>query len=67
MPAHERECEDALEECILFHNGWGPKCILEEDGCLAGVEFVKCTSVFNKEGNFDPGFAQGSVDEFFFS
>lgn len=61
MPAHERECEDALEEGILFHNGWGPKCILEEDGCLAGVEFVKCTSVFNKEGNFDPGFDESET------
>jgi NADPH-dependent glutamate synthase beta subunit-like oxidoreductase len=61
MPAHGRECEDALEEGVLFHNGWGPKCILEESGCLAGVQFVKCTSVFNKEGDFDPNFDESET------
>ncbi len=58
MPAHERECEDALEEGIGFYNGWGPRRILQEDRSLTGVEFVRCTSVFNKEGGFDPRFDQ---------
>jgi NADPH-dependent glutamate synthase beta subunit-like oxidoreductase/Pyruvate/2-oxoacid:ferredoxin oxidoreductase delta subunit len=56
MPAHERERKDALEEGILFYNGWGPRRILEKGGRVSGVEFVQCTSLFDKEGNFSPSY-----------
>jgi NADPH-dependent glutamate synthase beta subunit-like oxidoreductase len=61
MPAHEREREEALEEAIAFHNGWGPKGILEEDGRAVGVEFIKCTAVFDRKGRFRPSYDEGTV------
>lgn len=54
MPAHDIECEDALEEGVVFHNGWGPTKILVEEGRVTGVEFKKCTKVFDENGVFNP-------------
>jgi NADPH-dependent glutamate synthase beta subunit-like oxidoreductase len=61
MPSHEREREDALEEGILFYNGWGPRRILEKGGRVYGVEFVKCTSLFGKDGKFSPSYDKSST------
>lgn len=56
MPALEEEIQEALEESIEINNGWGPKEIVEVDGRVVGVEFKRCTSVFDKEGKFSPTF-----------
>lgn len=61
MPAHGRECEDALEQGIVFHNGWGPRNILEQDGRAVGVEFIRCTSVFDRDGRFSPSYDESTV------
>ncbi len=54
MPAHRWEIDQAIEEDIVFHNAWGPKRILAEDGILTGMELARCVRVFNSEGFFDP-------------
>ncbi|SCY30016.1 FAD-dependent oxidoreductase [Alkaliphilus peptidifermentans] len=54
MPALQEEVEEALEEGIAIQNSWGPKRILVTDGCVAGVEFIKCISVLDKDGHFSP-------------
>jgi NADPH-dependent glutamate synthase beta subunit-like oxidoreductase/formate hydrogenlyase subunit 6/NADH:ubiquinone oxidoreductase subunit I len=54
MPALSEEVEEALSEEIAIHNAWGPKRIVTKDGLLAGVEFTKCVSVFDKNGRFSP-------------
>lgn len=54
MPALEEEIEETLEEGILIANGWGPKRILTENGKVKGVEFKRCTSVFDQNGRFAP-------------
>ncbi|MFZ1982430.1 MAG: FAD-dependent oxidoreductase, partial [Smithella sp.] len=54
MPASADEIEEALEEGITIKNGWGPKRIIVEDGKVKGVEFKKCTAVFDKSGRFAP-------------
>jgi len=56
MPALEEEIEEALSEGIVINNSWGPKRILEENGHVVGVEFKKCTSVFDENGRFNPAF-----------
>jgi len=56
MPALEEEIEEALAEDIKINNSWGPKTLLVEDGKLVGVEFRKCLSVFDEDGNFNPKF-----------
>jgi len=56
MPAHEWEIEDALEEGVILNTSWGPRRILGEDGKVRGIELVRCTSVFDEEGRFNPSF-----------
>ncbi len=54
MPASTDEIEEANEEGITIHNGWGPKRIIVENGKVRGVEFKKCTAVFDVNGRFAP-------------
>lgn len=54
MPASMLEIKEAEEDGVVMECGWGPKRILTEDGKVTGVEFKKCTSVFNSEGKFAP-------------
>ena len=54
MPASLLEIKEAEEDGVVIDCGWGPKRILTEDGKVTGVEFKKCTSVFNSEGKFAP-------------
>ena len=56
MPAWEQEIEDAEKEGIVIHPSWGPKQILHQDGKVTGVEFMRCVSVFDAEGGFNPVF-----------
>ena len=53
MPAHEWEIARAEEEGVLISNSWGPKKVLGEEK-VTGLGLIKCTSVFDKEGNFNP-------------
>jgi len=61
MPAHEGERRDAVEEGVVFYHGWGPHRILERDGTLSGVQFVRCTSVFDQDGKFSPSYDESST------
>jgi NADPH-dependent glutamate synthase beta subunit-like oxidoreductase/formate hydrogenlyase subunit 6/NADH:ubiquinone oxidoreductase subunit I len=54
MPASVDEIEEATEEGITIHNSWGPKRIIAEGGTVKGVEFKKCTAVFDENGRFAP-------------
>lgn len=56
MPAWEKDITEAAEEGVLIHPSWGPDRILHENGHLTGVRFIKCTSVFDDEGRFNPTF-----------
>jgi len=56
MPAHHSELEQALAEAVALHNSWGPSRVLREGEAVTGVEFVRCTRVFDTEGKFNPAF-----------
>jgi NADH-quinone oxidoreductase subunit F len=56
MPAWEKEVMEAVEEGIIINPSWGPKRILREKGRVTGIEFVRCVSVFDGEGRFNPAF-----------
>lgn len=56
MPAHEEEILEALDEDVSIQNGWGPKRIVTQDGKVTGVEFQKCLSVLDENGQFNPQF-----------
>jgi len=57
MPANPWEIEMAMEEGVKLMNSWGPNRILGDNGKVSGIELVRCTSVFDEEGNFCPTFA----------
>lgn len=54
MPAWEHEVQEALQEGVVINPSWGPKQILHENGRVTGLELMRCTSVFDDEGRFNP-------------
>ena len=61
MPALPEELEEARGEGIAINNGWGPKRIIVEDGRVTGVEFKKCTAVFDPEHRFNPQYDEAQT------
>jgi len=61
MPALEEEIEEASSEGIIINNSWGPKRIVHENGCVVGVEFKKCISVFDENRRFSPKFDENDT------
>ncbi len=57
MPAHEFEIEEAEKEGIRFVHRRGPSRIVTTgENRVAGLETIKCISVFDDEGRFAPEF-----------
>jgi len=54
MPAWKYEIDEAMEEGVKIVNSWGPKRFVEKGGKIAGIEFKRCTSVFDEKGAFNP-------------
>ena len=54
MPAQREEQEEAKAEGISLNCGWGPKRILTENGKVTGIEFKRCTAVFDENHRFSP-------------
>ncbi|MEG0778219.1 MAG: FAD-dependent oxidoreductase [Oscillospiraceae bacterium] len=61
MPALPDEIEEAQSEGIAIHNSYGPKRIVVENGKVTGVEFKKCTAVFDKNGKFAPQYDENAT------
>jgi len=62
MPALPWEIEQALEQGVKVMNCWGPHRVLKSDGKVKGMELVRCTSVFDKQGCFAPTYDSGVKD-----
>ncbi len=56
MPAHKWEIEEAVLEGVKIMPSWGPKAIKGENGQVAGLDTVYCTSVFDEHHRFNPRF-----------
>jgi len=56
MPADREEIVEGREEKVTIDPGWGPKEIEIKDGKIKGLHVVKCLSVFDEEGRFNPKF-----------
>ncbi len=63
MPALKEEVDEALEEGIVIHNGWGPKEVKAADGAVTGLVLKKCVSVFGKDGRFQPVYEESQIQE----
>ena len=61
MPAWEKEIEEALEEGIVINPSWGPQEIMHDREKVTGIRFVRCVSVFDMEGKFNPSFDEEAV------
>jgi len=59
MPANDWEIRTAREEGVEMLFSWGPGRIVGCSGRVAGVDLVRCTSVFNADGDFCPFFDDG--------
>ena len=61
MPAWDYEIEEALEEGIRIVNSLGPKQFLQEGGRVSGIEFKRCTAVFDAQGAFRPTYDEADL------
>jgi len=60
MPADREEVVEAREEKAIIDPGWGPKEIEIKDGKVKGLHVVKCLSVFDEKGKFNPKFDENN-------
>jgi len=63
MPADEVEVVEGEEEGIRLHDGRGPKEILGRDGRVAALRTVRCKSVFDESGRFNPVLDEADVED----
>jgi NADPH-dependent glutamate synthase beta subunit-like oxidoreductase/ferredoxin len=56
MPADAVEIEEGQHEGLILHTSAGPRIILGENGKVSGIEFARCTAVFDSERRFSPQF-----------
>ncbi|MFH0813920.1 MAG: FAD-dependent oxidoreductase [Pseudomonadota bacterium] len=61
MPAWEKEIGEAIDEGIVLNPSWGPRQIMRNNGKVSGIEFIRCPSVFDGEGLFNPRFDDQST------
>jgi NADH-quinone oxidoreductase subunit F len=55
MPAIEEDIREALEDGVKLINGFGPQQVLGKEK-VTGVEFIRCTRVFDEKGVFSPAY-----------
>jgi NADPH-dependent glutamate synthase beta subunit-like oxidoreductase/CO/xanthine dehydrogenase FAD-binding subunit len=61
MPAASEEITRALEEGVGLLTSWGPQRVLTTGRKVSGLELVRCASVFDIEGRFNPSFDMGTT------
>jgi len=64
LPADLEEIVEAREENAVINPAWGPKEIEIENGKIKGLHVVKCLSIFDDEGRFNPQFDENIKDFF---
>jgi glutamate synthase (NADPH/NADH) small chain len=64
LPADIEEVIEAREEKTMINPGWGPKEIEINNGKIKGLHVVKCLSVFDDEGRFNPQFDENEKNFF---
>ena len=56
MPAWKHEVHDAQAEGVTIYHSWGPRHLTGKNGRFSAVEFMRCTSVFDAQGRFNPAY-----------
>ncbi len=63
MPAALEEIEEAEEEGIIIHPGFGPNRIIGKDGKVVALETLKTKWVFDENRRFNPTFYENSESQ----
>jgi len=63
MPADEVEIIEGEEEGLKLHSSRGPKAIFGDNGTVNGLRTIRCTSVFDSTGRFNPSFDETDVED----
>src|SRR5690242_20001169 len=63
MPAALEEIEDAEEEGIIIHPGFGPKRVIGKEGKVAALEVLTTKWVFDQNKRFNPAFYENSESQ----
>ncbi len=63
MPADEVEIIEGEEEGIKLHSSRGPKAIFGDNGKVTALRTIRCTSVFDATGRFNPSFDETEVED----
>src|SRR5215475_14234525 len=63
MPAALEEIEEAEEEGIIIHPGFGPKRIIGKDGRVTALETLKTKWLFDEKRRFNPAFYENSESQ----
>jgi hypothetical protein len=62
MPAFPWEVVQVKEEGIPIHNSWGIKKIpVDSDRKVSGIELIRCVSVFDQAGKFNPSYDESTT------
>jgi len=62
MPADEVEIIEGEEEGLKLHSSRGPKAIFGENGTVTALRTIRCTSVFDSTGRFNPSFDETDIE-----
>jgi NADPH-dependent glutamate synthase beta subunit-like oxidoreductase/coenzyme F420-reducing hydrogenase delta subunit len=62
MPARDDEIRAALEAGVEIVNCFGPNRFLSKNGKFTGIEFKRCTCVFDDQCNFDPQYDENELN-----
>jgi ferredoxin len=63
MPADEIEVMEGEQEGLKLHSGRGPKAIFGSNGTVTALRTVRCVSVFDAAGRFNPSFDETHVED----
>lgn len=61
IPANRDSIEQLIGEGINIQTGWGPRQIKGNRGKITGLELVRCNSVFDSAGVFNPRFDESKT------
>lgn len=63
MPADEMEILEGEEEGLKLHSSRGPKAIFGENGKVTALRTIRCISVFDSTGKFNPIFDENDIED----
>lgn len=64
MPAYEDEIRQAIDEGVIINCSWGVKRILGNSNGVSGIDCIRCASVFDDEGKFNPTYIEAEKKSF---